>query len=119
MKRPLVLALAAAATLFGATAANAARVDWSIGINVPPIGAVVVPAYAGYPGYAPPVGYAPPPRFVVAPPPIEYLPRPHIWLPPLPRLAWFDHGHERGYDHDRDYDHDHGHDHDGHGGWRR
>ena len=49
MKRPLVLALAAAATLFGATAANAARVDWSIGINLPPIGAVVGPAYAGYP----------------------------------------------------------------------
>ena len=51
MKRPLVLALAAAATLFGATAANAARVDWSIGINLPPIGAVVGPGYAGYPAY--------------------------------------------------------------------
>jgi hypothetical protein len=109
MKRPLVLALAAAATLFGATAANAARVDWSIGINVPPVGAVVSPAYAGYAAYAAPVGYAPLPRFVVSPPPIEYLPRPHLWLPPLPplpRLAWFDHGHEHGWGHDHERWHD-------------
>jgi hypothetical protein len=126
MKRPLVLALAAAATLFGATAANAARVDWSIGINLPPIDAVVGGPVSA--GYAPPAAYAP--RVVVAPvplwapPPVAYLPRPRDWLPPLPRVAWFEHdrghdGHERW--HDRD---DHGHDHDGHApgrpvGWQR
>jgi hypothetical protein len=111
MKRTLVLALAAAATLFGATAAQAARVNWSVGIDVP-VGAVVpsgyngYPAYAGYPGYAPPVVYAPRPRFV-EPAPL-YLPRPslyapRIWLPPLPPLPFF--GHDRWH-------------HDEHG-WRR
>jgi hypothetical protein len=100
MKRPLVLALAAAATLFAATAANAARVDWSVGINVPPVGAVVGPAYVGYPAYVPP--------------PVVYLPRPRVWLPPLPRLAWFGHGYERGYEHGHDQWHR-----DDRAGWRR
>jgi hypothetical protein len=122
MKRTLVLALAAAATLLGATtAAQAARVDWSVGINVPPVGAVVGPAY-GYP-----VGYAPRPRYVEpAPiyvqPPVVYAPRPRIWLPPLPPLpglAFF--GHDRW--HRDDWHHDDGHrdngHHDGHVGWRR
>ncbi|MEO8921368.1 MAG: hypothetical protein ABI330_00805 [Caldimonas sp.] len=117
MKRTLVLALAAAATLFGATAAQAARVDGSVGINVPPVGAVVGPAYAGYSAYASPVVYAPRPRYVEPAPvylprPIFYAPRPRIWLPPLPPLPLF--GHDR-WHHDG---HDHG-DHDGRVGWRR
>jgi hypothetical protein len=130
MKRPLVLALAAAAALFGATAANAARVDWSVGIAVPPVAVVAGPGYAPGPVYAPPVAYAP----------VGYAPRLHVWLPPLPplpplpRLAWFGHGYDHGYyhgygygyghDHDDDhrYDHDdHGHDrhHEDRAGWRR
>jgi hypothetical protein len=123
MKRTLVLALAAAASLFGATAAQAARVDGSVGINVPPIGAVVQPGYAGYPAYASPVAYAPRPRFepapVYLPRPILYAPRPRLWLPPLPPLPVF-FGHDRWHD-----GHDHGehdgrdHDRDGHVSWRR
>lgn len=115
MKRTLVLALAAVATLFGATTAQAARVGWSVGINVPPVGAFVAPAY---PAYAPPVAYAPRPRYVEpAPvyvaPPVVYAPRPRIWLPPLP-LPFF--GHDR-------WHHDDSHrgdwQHDGHTGWHR
>ncbi|MDQ2734982.1 MAG: hypothetical protein M3Y55_08350 [Pseudomonadota bacterium] len=114
MKRTLVLALAAAATLFGATAAQAARVDGSVGINVPPVGAVFAPAYTGYPAYAAPVGYAPRSRYVEPAPvylprPIFYAPRPRIWLPPLPFFGqgrWHDDGHGHG-------------DHDGRVGWRR
>ena len=113
MKRTLVLVLAAAATLLGATtAAQAARVDWSVGISVPPVGAVVGPAYAGYP-----VGYAPRPRYVEpAPvyvqPPVAYAPRPRIWLPPLPPLPVLPF-----FGHDR-WHHDDWH-HDGRVGWRR
>ena len=47
MKRTMLLAAAAAATLFTATAANASRVNWSIGINVPPV-ATVVSSGRGY-----------------------------------------------------------------------
>ena len=54
MKRSLVLAVAAAATLLTATAANASRVSWSIGINLPQVATVVSggPAY-----YVPSPGY--------------------------------------------------------------
>ena len=41
MKRPLLLAAAAAATLFAASAAEASRVSWSIGVNVPPVATYV------------------------------------------------------------------------------
>jgi len=37
MKRTFILAAAAAVTLFAASAAEAARVDWRIGIDVPAI----------------------------------------------------------------------------------
>jgi hypothetical protein len=122
MKRTLVLAMAAAATLFGATAAQAARVGWSVGIDVPPVAAVVAPAYAGYSAYAPPVAYAPRPRYVEpAPvyvqPPVVYAPRPRIWLPPLPPLPplpFF--GHD-GWHHDDGHRGDWHRD--GRVGWRR
>lgn len=119
MKRTLVLALAAGATLFGATAAQAARVDWSVGINVPVAGGYVAPAY-GYPAYAPPVVYAPRPRYVEpAPvylaPPVLPLPRVRIWLPPLPFI-----GHDRWHQDDHDHwDRDRHDGRDGHVGWRR
>ena len=120
MNRSLVLAAAAAAALFTATAANAARVDWSIGINLPPVATYVssAPAYYGAPAY-----YAPAPYY--APRVVEYAPRPRFWVPPAP--AWF-RGHDRWHhdgDHDRD-DHrgDHRDDHrgdhrDGRVDWRR
>jgi hypothetical protein len=95
MKRPLVLALAAAATLFGATAVQAARVDGSIGIGVPPLVDASRPRLI--------VESAP----LFAPPPLAYLPRLHVWLPPLPpllRLPWIGHDHRH---------------HDGRIGWRR
>jgi hypothetical protein len=125
MQRSIVLAVAAAATLLTAGTAHAARVDWSIGINVPPVAAVVggpayypTPAYYNAPGYYDnaPAYYAPP----VYAPPVVYAPRPRIWLPPpppLPRIGWgwgWDH---RGWDR-RGWDH-RGEDHDGHAGWRR
>src|ERR1700710_210882 len=86
MQRSFVLAAAAAATLLTATAANASRVNWSIGIDVPPIAAVVgAPAYYA-PAYAPahPPAAASPPAY--SPPRVVYAPRPRIWLPPPPPL---------------------------------
>lgn len=113
MKRPLVLAAVAAATLLAATAAEAGRVDWSIGINLPQVSTYVSngPAYYPAPVYAPRGYYAPapvyvepayapdydsyyepgvvyrePPRAYYGPAPY-YAPRPsHVWLPPLPPL---------------------------------
>ena len=81
-KRPFLLLGAAAATLFAASAADAARVGWSVGISVPPVATVVssgpaylaapvryapegvvystVPVYAPAPVYGPPVAYGEP-----------------------------------------------------------
>ena len=129
MQRSLVLAVAAAATLFTASAANASRVDWSIGIAVPPVATVVSsrPGYYSEPAYYPaPAYYAPSAYPAYYPPRVDYAPRPRIWLPPpppLPRLAWF-HGHDRWHhDGDRDGRHDGDRDgrHDGPGraDWRR
>jgi hypothetical protein len=93
MKRPLVIACAAAATLFAASAAEAGRVSWSVGINVPPVATVV----ASDPWFAAPVRYAPPAvvypapivyeePYVVAPryyaPPVVVAPRARFWAPP-------------------------------------
>jgi len=84
MKRPLLLACAAAATLFVATAAEASRVSWSIGVNVPPVATVVsrgpgwVPAPPAVvystraPVYAPPAVVYSTPAPVYAPEPIVY-----------------------------------------------
>jgi len=102
MNRSLVLAAAAAATLFTATAANASRVHWSVGINLPPVATVVsggpgyypAPAYYGAPAYSAPYYPAPyyaAPTYYPAPvyyaPRIGYAPRPRIWLPPRPHFG--------------------------------
>ena len=93
MQRSIVLAAVAAATVLTATAANAGRVDWSIGINVPPIAAVVgAPAYYPAPAYYnAPTYYDNPPAYYA--PPVVYAPRPRSWLPPPPLPAgatqWF------------------------------
>ncbi len=71
MKRPLVLACAAAATLFAASAAQAAHVNWSVGISVPPVATVISEGPAYYPA---PVRYAPPP--------VVYEPAP-VYAPPI------------------------------------
>jgi hypothetical protein len=106
MRRPLVLAIAASAAIFAATAAQAAPIGWSVGISVPPVGAVIAPAYPGYAGYA---GYAPAPRLIVEPAPY-YAPRPRVWMPPLPPLPiwggndrWRDGGHEGWHDRREDW----------------
>ena len=79
MKKPLILALAATATLLAAGAAQASsNVYWSIGISAPPIGTVIsnAPVYA--PVYTPPpVVYAPAP-VVYGPPPVVYRPAPRV-----------------------------------------
>jgi hypothetical protein len=107
MQRKFLIAAAAAATLLTATAANASRVNWSIGIGVPPVAAVVgAPAYYA-PAYAP--AYYPPAYY---PPRVVYAPRPRIWLPPAPPLPrlFFGGGWRRGGWHG---------DHDGRVGWHR
>jgi len=49
MKRSWLIAAAAATTLFAATAAHASRVNWSVNVDLPPIGAVVSSGYGqGY-----------------------------------------------------------------------
>ena len=108
MKRPLVLLCAAAAMLFAASAAEAARVGWSVGINVPSVATYVSSGPAWYPApvrYAPPVVYAAAP--VYAEPYVDfydvpygvyaapvYHRRPHYWLAPVPRWhhGWDRHG---------------------------
>ena len=123
MKRSLVLAAAAAAALFTVTAANASRVNWSVGINLPlaPIVAggpayYPAPAYYGAPTYYPETPYYAPgyyPAPVVYAPRV-YAPRPRVWLPPppLPRFVapW------RGQVYRGGHDQQH---HDGRVDWRR
>ncbi|MEO7152371.1 MAG: hypothetical protein ABIX46_11775 [Burkholderiaceae bacterium] len=87
MKKPLVVALAAAATVLAAGAAHAgSNVYWSIGLNAPGVGTVIsnapgyydpAPVYA----YPPQVVYAPTPR-VYYPPQVEYAPSPRVYYPP-------------------------------------
>lgn len=91
MKRSLLLAAAAAATLFTATAANAGHVNWSVGINLPPVGTVVSsPGYYPAPYYGVPApAYYPEPVYYSAPTyypapvyysPRVYAPRPRVWI---------------------------------------
>jgi hypothetical protein len=113
MKRSLVLAAAAAATLFTATAANAGGVNWSVGINLPPVATVISngPAYYPSPYYgAPSYSYYPepvyysPPAYSYYPAPVVYAPRvyaprPRVWVAPVRayhRGHW--QGHGRGHD---------------------
>ena len=63
MKRPVILAIVATATLLCAGAARAGNVQWSIGVNLPPVATVISngPVWAPAPVYYPaPVTYAPP-----------------------------------------------------------
>jgi len=78
MKRPLLLACAAAATLFVATAAEASRVSWSIGVNVPPVATYVSSGPAWVPA---PVRYAPPAVVYSTPVPV-YAPAPIVYDEP-------------------------------------
>ena len=88
MQRTFVLAAVAAATLLAAGAANAGgRVDWSIGINLPAVAAVVSgPGYYRAPSYYAPAVY---PVETYYPPRVVYAPRPRVWLPPPPPLPRF------------------------------
>lgn len=72
----LALLAVAGGALLSARPAAAQNVQWSIGIHLPPVGAVIT---------NPPVVYAPPPRVVYAPPPrVVYAPPPTIYYPPAP-----------------------------------
>lgn len=93
MIKSIVLALAATAATLGATSAHAG-VSWSIGINVPLVGAVVsnAPVYYDGPGYgsvyAQEPAYAPEPVYVPAPvyravPRVDYYPAP-VYYRPVP-----------------------------------
>ena len=82
MKRSLVLAAAAAATLLTATAAHAGGVNWSVGISLPPVATVVSngPAYYPAPYYGAPAYYPEPvyysaPAYSYYPAPVYYAPR--------------------------------------------
>ncbi len=93
MKRSVILAGLAAGALLATGAAHAGNVNWSIGINVPPVATYVSngrgyysePAYYAAPTYAPRRYYREPERVVYVAPPRAYAP-PHVWLPPLPPL---------------------------------
>lgn len=104
MKRMLASSLVLAAAVFGAGAAHAGNVHWSIGINLPPIGTVISSAPPAY--YAPaPVYYAPAPVYY-APPPVVY--RPVVYRParvvyrPVPgyyQQRWAPPGHRHRHHH--------------------
>jgi hypothetical protein len=89
-KRPLLLACAAAATLFAASAAQASRVSWSVGINVPPVATYVTsgPAWAPAPVYAPPPVVYSTPAPVYAPAPIVYD-EPYVEPYIVPRVGFY------------------------------
>ena len=115
MKRSLVLAAAAAATLFAATAAQAGGIHWSVGVSLPPVATVVSngPAYYPAPYYGAPVYNAPtyhpepvyyaPPAYSYYPAPVVYAPRfhaprPRVWVAPVRayhRGPWHGHRHDR------------------------
>ena len=107
MKRSLVLAAAAAATLFTATAANAGGVNWSVGISLPPVATVVSngPAYYPAPYYGAPAYYPEPvyysaPAYSYDPAPVYYAPRvyaPRPWVRVAPRPYYYG-GNWRGHD---------------------
>ena len=98
----------ASAALLAVRPAAAQNVQWSIGINLPPVGAVITSPQVFGP---PPVIYAPPPRVVYAPPPrAVYVPPPTIYYPPAqvvyqapPRVVYgypvYEDGYRGGYDH--------------------
>ena len=102
MKRPVILALAATALVLCAGAARAGNVQWSIGVNLPPVATVISngPVWAPAPVYYPaPVAYAPP--VVYEAPAVVYpvygVRRPIVYAPryverPYYRHDWRGHG---------------------------
>ena len=84
MKRPVILALAASATLLCAGAAHAGNVHWSVGVNLPPVATVISngPVWGAPVYYPAPVTYAPP---LVYEAPVVYpsyrVPRPIVYAP--------------------------------------
>jgi hypothetical protein len=92
MFKPLVLALVTAAGMLVGGAADAGgHVSWSVGINVPVVGAVISnapvyygrayepvyePVYAPQPVYLPQPVYVPAPPVYRVPPPVVYYPAP-------------------------------------------
>ena len=136
-KSSIAAALLAVGTVCVGTA-HASNVQWSIGINLPPVGTVIAsePVYQAAPTYydyapapvyvqpAPVVVYRPAPRVVYRPEPV-YAPR--YYGPAVVRAGWavpgrgygYGYGHGRDHDHDRyDNRHDH-HDGRGDGHWDR
>ena len=97
MKRPVILALAASATLLCAGAAHAGNVQWSIGVNLPPVATVISngPAWGAPVYYPAPVTYAPP---VVYEAPVIYpsyrVPRPVVYAPRVIERPYYGHRHE-------------------------
>ena len=112
MKKPLVLAIAAVAGVLAAGAAQAgSNIQWSIGINAPPVATVI--SNGGYGYYAPAPVYAYPPEVVYSPAPRAYYP-PEVVYSPAPRAYYppqvvyerpvpiYYHGQRRMSDRDRD-----------------
>lgn len=81
IRKSLATAALGLAGIAAAGAAQAGSVNWSIGINLPPIGVVggYYPAPVYYP--PPPPVYIPPPQVYYAPPPVYYQPPPVVYAP--------------------------------------
>ena len=118
MSRPLILALAATATLLCAGAAQAGGVQWSIGINVPAVTTVIsnapvyyrAPPQVVYQQPAPvyyeepaPVYYEPP-QVVYRPVPRYYAPAPVVYVRPVP--VFYPRHHEQWEQRDREWERD-------------
>lgn len=94
MKRPVILALAASATLLCAGAAHAGNVQWSIGVNLPPVATVISngPVWGAPVYYPAPVAYGPP---VVYEAPVIYpgyrVPRPIVYAPRVIERPYYGH----------------------------
>ena len=101
MKKPLVLAIAAVAGVLVAGAAQAgSNIQWSIGINAPPVATVISNGYGyDYGYYAPAPVYAYPPAVVYSPAPRAYYPPQVVYERPVPIYY---HGQRRMSDRDRD-----------------
>jgi hypothetical protein len=92
MSRPLVLALAASATLLCAGAAHAGGdVSWSVGINLPNVATVIsngpAPYYEPAPVYLPQPVYVPAPVYY-EPPQVVYRPVPRVYYRPAPPVYY-------------------------------
>ena len=125
-KTSFIAALALVGASVAAGSAQAANVQWSVGINLPPVTTVVSggpvygqPVYVE-PAYAPAPVYVQPAPVVVYPAPVVYRPyyRPHYHPYPVyaPPHVMYRGGWEPAHDGGRDHGWDRGHweRHDGH-----